>query len=60
LAGILVTDMAGPAFRSFFNDHGAQPIAALLLLSYLIETSIWPEKCLPKEPSRPWVVKTAA
>jgi hypothetical protein len=60
LAGILVTDIAGPTLRAFFNTHGAQPIAALLFLSYLIETTIWPEKCLPQLPGRPHVLKTAA
>jgi hypothetical protein len=59
LAGILVTDIAGP-LRSFFNDHGAQPIAALLLLSYLIETAIRPETCQPPAPSRAGALKTAA
>jgi Glycosyltransferase family 87 len=60
LAGILVTDAAGPTLRTFFNGHGAQPFAALLLLTYLIETAIWPEKCLPQAPGRPMVVKHAA
>src|SRR5262249_5090074 len=59
LAGILVTDIAGP-LRSFFNEHAAQPIAALLLLSYLIETTIRPETCQPPAPSRSGELKTAA
>jgi hypothetical protein len=60
MAGILVTDVAGPAFRAFFNAHGTQPIAALLLLGYLIETAICPEKCQPTMAIPPWTTKIAA
>jgi hypothetical protein len=60
LAGILVTDIAGPAVRTFLNAHGAQPIAALLLWSYLIETAIWPEKCQPVAPNQSATLKIAA
>jgi hypothetical protein len=60
LAGILVTDIAGPALRAFFNAHGAQPIAALLLLFYLIETAIWSKKCQPPAPGPSWATRVAA
>jgi hypothetical protein len=60
MAGILVTDIVGPALRAFFNAHGAQPIAALLLLSYLIETAIGPEKCQPPAPTLSRATKIAA
>jgi hypothetical protein len=36
LMGPLITDFAGPVVRRFANEHGSQPIGALLYLAYLL------------------------
>ena len=36
MMGPLVTDFATPAIRDFANEHGSQPMGALLFLSYLL------------------------
>jgi hypothetical protein len=36
MMGPLVTDLAIPAVRNFANEHGSQPVGALLFFSYLL------------------------
>jgi hypothetical protein len=36
LMGPLVTDLFGPTIRNYANEHGSQPIGALLFLGYLL------------------------
>jgi hypothetical protein len=36
LMGPLVTDLVGPTIRNFANEHGSQPVGALLFLGYLL------------------------
>ena len=36
LMGPLTTDLAGPMLRNFANEHGSQPVGALLFVVYLL------------------------
>jgi hypothetical protein len=36
LMGPLVTDLVGPTIRNFANEHGSQPVGALLFFGYLL------------------------
>jgi hypothetical protein len=46
MMGPLVTDLAIPVIRDFANEHGSQPIGALLFLGYaLVQMIKLPQVC---------------
>jgi hypothetical protein len=47
MMGPLVTDMFGPIIRNFANEHGSQPVGALLFLAYLIAEGHGDSKAAP-------------
>jgi hypothetical protein len=61
LTGPLVTDLAGPWLRNFANEHGSQPIGALLLLAYLLaQTGRHRETVPAQSPPSPAPARSAA
>jgi len=42
LMGPIPTDLFGATVRNFANEHGSQPIGAILLLAHLVRQSLWP------------------
>jgi hypothetical protein len=60
MMGPLVTDLASPPLRDFANEHGSQPIGALLLFGYLlVELTTAPRVCYA-ERTKPEVVRRDA
>jgi hypothetical protein len=62
LMGPLVTDLFGPWVRNFANEHGSQPVGALLFLVYLLgQVGRRPTETAPAESPGPSAeVKSAA
>jgi hypothetical protein len=51
LMGPVVTDLFGPAVRNFANEHGSQPIGALLFVPYVLGRLRWQSPTAAAEPT---------
>ena len=58
--GPLVTDLFGPTIRNFANEHGSQPVGALLFLAYLVAEGHGGSKAAPAAETPPRMRRASA